>query len=381
MSRKPLLPVGRRTAFTLVELLVVIAIIGVLVALLLPAVQAAREAARRTQCNNNLKQLTIALHNYHDTYLAFVYRRGGTSVGAATADHNNSRLSGWIPLLPFFEQKPMYDRIAAGDPAASPPIFPQGPHSWAGWAPWDDSPDVLLCPSDSGITAKNLRINSYAFSTGDGMQALHENNGTMVGLNTNNGIMRGPFGNNRNTFTMAAITDGTSNTAAFSERLCQQNVPGTYKQQAPGNVGSARELEHVLGAATRVTGLTTNPGLCRTVSDGKYFLAGTPVSSRFGIHWSDAQAAYNGYNTILPPNAPACADGGDWGDQGNMVIPPASRHPGGVNVSFCDGSVRFVGNTINTGNLAIGQPATGPSNYGVWGAMGSKSGGDQVTNQ
>src|SRR5262245_47381867 len=121
---------SKRRAFTLVELLVVIAIIGVLVALLLPAVQAAREAARRTQCNNNLKQLTLALHNYHDTYLFFVYRRGGTA-GATTLLGNQNRLSGFIPLLPFLEQQPMYENIRAGDPTTTPdPTPPQGQTAW-----------------------------------------------------------------------------------------------------------------------------------------------------------------------------------------------------------------------------------------------------------
>lgn len=130
-----------RPGFTLVELLVVIAIIGILVALLLPAVQAAREAARRMQCSNNLKQLSLALHNYHDTYKTFVYRSGGTccsSVGGLQ-NSNRARLSGFVPLLPFYEQGPLYDRIVAGD-AANPP---HGPHSWSGWVVWDDAPDML----------------------------------------------------------------------------------------------------------------------------------------------------------------------------------------------------------------------------------------------
>jgi prepilin-type N-terminal cleavage/methylation domain-containing protein/prepilin-type processing-associated H-X9-DG protein len=361
---------ARRTAFTLVELLVVIAIIGVLVALLLPAVQAAREAARRTQCNNQLKQLTIALHNYHDTYQVFVFRRGGTG-GGTTATSNQNRLSGFIPLLPFFEQTAMYNNIAGGDQTISVP--PMGPTAWGAWPTggrhdgWNDSPDTLLCPSDDGYPNKRGRFNSYAFSVGDQVE------GATGGIG---GQFRGPFGVSANCYGMHSITDGTSNTVAFSERLCMQNIPGTYKQQAPGNVGSARELEHVLGVATRVSGLISNPALCRTVTDGRFFVAGTPVSSRFGISWSDGQVAYIGFNTVLPPNASACSDGGDWGDQNHMVVPPASRHPGGVNASFCDGSVRFINNNINTGNLAVRQPLSGPSNYGVWGALGSRNGGD-----
>ncbi len=118
----------RRRAFTLVELLVVIAIIGILVALLLPAIQAAREAARRTQCNNNLKQIGVALHNYHDVNKSFVYMKGGTAgYGNATRfDGNYYRRSGIVSLFPYMEQGPLYDSIQAGDPTTAPPVPPGG---------------------------------------------------------------------------------------------------------------------------------------------------------------------------------------------------------------------------------------------------------------
>src|SRR5690606_35651696 len=125
-----------RSGFTLVELLVVIAIIGVLVALLLPAVQQAREAARRMQCSNNLKQMGLALHNYHDTYGSFPPRATGTTHGPNGDSHNNGRLNGLIPLLPFLEQGAMYDRIATGDGTRAP----FGPATWIGWEPWNTSP-------------------------------------------------------------------------------------------------------------------------------------------------------------------------------------------------------------------------------------------------
>src|SRR5690554_6653493 len=101
-------PVCRR-AFTLVELLVVIAIIGVLVALLLPAVQQAREAARRMQCSNQMKQLALAIHNYADTFQAFPQKKAGTTQGGDCANHNGGFSSGWMRLMPFYEQNALYD--------------------------------------------------------------------------------------------------------------------------------------------------------------------------------------------------------------------------------------------------------------------------------
>jgi prepilin-type N-terminal cleavage/methylation domain-containing protein/prepilin-type processing-associated H-X9-DG protein len=369
---------SKSLGFTLVELLVVIAIIGVLVALLLPAVQAAREAARRTQCSNNLKQLGLALHNYHDVYSVFVYRSGGTCGEPVPCD-NQCRRSGFVSLLPFIEQVPMWEQVRAGMPVTGclTPRATEGPNAWASWAPWNDSPDVLLCPSDTGYPGKVGRFNSYAISLADQAESL--TNGY-----TSTRMIRGIFaarGSNpapHTCYGMKNVTDGTSNTIAFSERLNQANTP--YRGEQPISV-PAKTVEHVLAVHQRVSGLVSQPSLCLRVTDGRYFVAGSQVQARFGIAWQDAQPMYVGFNTVLPPNAPACADGGTFGDSTHLVMPPASRHPGGVNGVFVDGAVRFISNTINTGNLNAYQPLTGPSVYGVWGAMGSRDGGDLATIQ
>jgi prepilin-type N-terminal cleavage/methylation domain-containing protein/prepilin-type processing-associated H-X9-DG protein len=357
---------NRRRAFTLVELLVVIAIIGILVGLLLPAVQAAREAARRMQCSNNLKQLGLALHNYHDSFKSFPYRSGGTdgSSGAGLANSNRGRLSGWIPLLGFIEGSAQFSLIRQGD-ASNPP---QGPNSWAGWGPWNTSPSFMRCPSDNGFN-NATRTNSYAMSAGDAVEGL---------TNGISGQARGIFSPRpgRITYRFRDVVDGTSNTIAYSERLCQQK--GSFRGQNPSTV-QAEQVEHIMGTHTRVSGLINTPSLCRTVSDGRFFIAGSLIQQRFGIAWQDAQPMYNSFNTVLGPNSPSCADGGSFGDSTHLVIPPASRHTGGVNAAMADGSVQFFSNSIDTGNLNARQTLNGRSQYGVWGALGSKDGNEVVT--
>lgn len=343
-----------RRGFTLVELLVVIAIIGVLIALLLPAVQQAREAARRMQCSNQLKQLGLALHNYHDTYGTFPPRKQGTTGPSESARiaHNYGRASAFIALAPYYEQASMYNQIVAGDPSISYP--PYGPAAWKGWAVWNTPPKMLLCPSGTAFNKQNNAVN-YMFSVGD-----------QINNNRDSTNLRGVF-QNREGVGFKDITDGSSNTIAMSERLITNYSLGSQS----GNI------EPKAGTATGFSGLATNPGQCVASVSGKYYNNTSSLKGRTGWRWTDGQIEKVGFTTVLPPNAPSCIDGGNVnGDGQHTIMSPTSNHPGGVMGLFCDGSVTFVTDTINTGNLSAGSVTSGQSPYGVWGAMGSKAGGE-----
>ena len=348
----------RNRGFTLVELLVVIAIIGVMVGLLLPAVQAAREAARRMQCGNNLKQLALAHHNYESTYKMLPARKGGTEGFDGPSGSRNRLCTGFVGILPYIEQQPMYDLIQAGDPANG--IAPGGRTAWEGWVVWDNSPASLRCPSDPNNIAGGRR-NSYAFSVGDQAEGIRDGQ-----------VNRGVFAYRRNVL-FRDIKDGLSNTILMSERLIHSDYAG--EQPSPAGF---QALDYVVGSAL-VPGVHNSPALCRTVTLGRWYAEGTPVNNHWGRHWVDGQSHRVSFNTILPPNSPTCFDRGSWADQQGMVLPPVSRHTGGVNVALADASVRFVSDSINAGDANMPAPlgeVSGPSPYGVWGAMGSKGGGE-----
>lgn len=363
---------ARRTAFTLVELLVVIAIIGILIALLLPAIQAAREAARRSQCNNNLKQLGLALQNYHDTNRAFPYGKGGTGycqASSAPFQGNCSRLSGLIPMLPYLEQQAMWDNIRSATVDTGTSNSPQGPAGWIGWGAWNYTLPGLVCPSDivpvpaAGSTGQN----NYAFSRGDSIYN-----------NCYNSTSRGLFAYNTNV-TIAQITDGTSNTVAMAERC---------RAVADGGLGQAGPIPLKSGEATSVANLNsnpaTNPGSClaQVGSNGAFYATPANCKTRFGRLWTDGQMERTGVNTVIAPNGPACTgDSNIYADSASGVYPPSSYHPGGALAVMADGSVRFVSEAIDTGNLAYTEALAGPSPYGVWGALGSKDGGEGTSNQ
>jgi prepilin-type N-terminal cleavage/methylation domain-containing protein len=369
----------KKNAFTLIELLVVIAIIGVLVGLLLPAVQQAREAARRASCINKVKQLGVAVANHESAKSYIPAIKGGTCAftGAATCyvgglshaqKQNGGRRSVFVELLPYMEELSVYEAIMAG---GAPDRQPGGPYAWEGWGPWGKTFSWLRCPSDFG-TSTQTRLNNYAACVGD----------NVAGQNANSGNSRGAFmgasyeaGANPRRMVVKGtkfkdITDGTSKTLLFSERMIGDN-------STPHTAGSEDFRQAV---AMSVTGISTNPSSCMAVADGNGFVSGTSVKGRWGNIWTDGQAGRIGFNTVLGPNTPSCeANGNPNADSGTVVYAPNSAHPMGVCVVRVDGSTDFINDNIDTGNTSAAPPgrtSSAASPYGVWGAMGTKAAGD-----
>ena len=296
-------PCRARTGFTLVELLVVIAIIGVLVALLLPAVQAAREAARRSSCSNNLKQLGIALHNYHDTLQTFPY--GYMEEGML------HKRDCWVQqVMPFMEMSNMYDQ------------YMQTNVEWIMDIPGalKDTPiKTLMCPSDGAGPAKGASGGVRA--GGAGFQ------GNYVGC-TGDGIMlhtaqlKGMFYKLSRT-NFATLTDGTSNTLAFSEVKIRGESTGGWGEGG-GYWGGARWGGY---------GFTTLEAPNTTVADKVYSCKSTTFPKAPCISLTGADTTQNFAR---------------------------SYHPAGVMATLADGSTRMISNTIDlTTYRALGTTSGG----------------------
>jgi prepilin-type N-terminal cleavage/methylation domain-containing protein len=347
----------QRRGFTLIELLVVIAIIAILIALLLPAVQQAREAARRSQCRNNLKQLGLALHNYHDNFTLLPgYAMGSgcsNNIGAGPAGFR-TRLSGVVSLLPYYDQAPLFNQITSAVPSEFP---------WNAVSYWNTAPVMLSCPSDTGKfapagTARGKR--NYVFCSGDSWAANLPGNGASV----NNPVMvqgRGMF-SALLCYGFRDCTDGTSNTAAMSEAIAPANAT------ALGMVSSAS---------------STTPAACRlqyNASTRTVNSAWTGDTAR-GFRWGDGGAFFSTFTTAIPPNSASCflTGASHWWDG---IYAASSQHVGGAHVLMMDGAVRFVSENIDAGNQAAALPgntAGGLSPYGVWGAVGTRAAGETVS--
>jgi prepilin-type N-terminal cleavage/methylation domain-containing protein len=363
---------GRRHGFTLIELLVVIAIIAILIALLLPAVQQAREAARRTQCKNNMKQLGLALHNYLDVAKMFPYRRGGTVSSSATLGNDNHG-SGLTMLLPYLDQGPLYNQIASAQTFGTTTYSPFGDSAsdGSGYLLWRQEIPGFQCPSSPNtkpVAATNALhgLSHYGFSAGDSATYNDVTGATGVTAVQARTLSRGPFGY-QTSRRIADLTDGTSNTVLM------------------GEITSAKSLQSmdVLSGTVRNMGdgIYASPLTCRNTvngSTGEYLPAhAANVSSSRGSRWARGFMGYIGVTTILPPNSPSCAG---MGFDSSGIFSVTSRHVGGAHVLLGDGAVRFISQNIDCGNLAAPDPKTvsGASPYGVWGSLGSIAGGEPV---
>lgn len=320
-----------RRAFSLIELLVVIAIIGILIALLLPAVQAAREAARRTQCTSNLKQIGIALHGYHNVWntfpVGFMYGvpfgqlPGQPTIPDSLAFHY--RWSAFAQLAAFMEQGNLHNAINFNWPVDTGPIeeLDVPPYTFFPANTTIRAVTVLsfLCPSD-GQTAPDPTSGpvNYVFCSGDGQH------GGDAGCA--NGVFDMPYARS-----MKQIGDGASQTVAASESLL--GFRGTAEQASTQPWPS-----DVRRAFARSNGEMPNVAECATA----------PAGWRFdkGIGWYDGDYRSTLYNHFLTPNSKQHDCMGAKIRHNPAWRAARSQHPGGVSVLFVDGHVQFVKNTI-----------------------------------
>jgi prepilin-type N-terminal cleavage/methylation domain-containing protein len=331
-------PTQKKRGFTLIELLVVIAIIAILIALLLPAVQQAREAARRTQCKNNLKQLGIALHNYHDTFNCFppAHIRTDPNWPTTGGTTNWRGFSAHSMLLPYIEQAPLYASLNFNTHhEAAPNVDPNNTKLAA-----------FLCPSDTPFPGSVHRgNNNYPGCMGPNL-------GQYVAAGVRNGVFSFDI-----VVRMGDIRDGTSNTIAFGEHFVGDNNNGGYR---PGDV--------VRGIA--YSGNNNKPTPAQLDAYGVACDAGKANHhSHGGREWASGMPAQTLFNTAAQPNwkYPTCqiCPGCGWMDSQGM-FPARSRHTGGVQVCLADGAVRFVSDNVDLATWQNAGSMNGEEVLGEW---------------
>jgi prepilin-type N-terminal cleavage/methylation domain-containing protein/prepilin-type processing-associated H-X9-DG protein len=370
-----------RRGFTLIELLVVIAIIAVLIALLLPAVQAAREAARRAQCSNNLKQIGLALHNYHtaiDRFPMGVSKNPLWGPGDTDGQWGYGRWTGWSAqalLLAYMEQNPLYNaaNFSVGPGAGGGMLG-----SWPNSTIYNTVINTYLCPSDPN--ADFDRSNSYFASIGSTTYESPLNSSGMFAAFTSYGLRD--------------CTDGSSNTIAFAESLTgqdnagfgygsQQNTasgtnyrgnvgttatdPGTGGQGADDPSGYYGKAAQFLYASANSVAVLQGLQACAA----GWNKPNSTYSSMRGFCWADANGGWTYCNIIQTPNHDSVFSGGGcrFGSGGDGIdsafsYAVSSNHPGGANVLMTDGSVHFIKDSVS--RL-------------TWWGLGTRNGGEVIS--
>jgi prepilin-type N-terminal cleavage/methylation domain-containing protein/prepilin-type processing-associated H-X9-DG protein len=351
-----------RPAFTLIELLVVIAIIGLLLLLLMPGVQAARETGRRVQCMSALKEIGLALHNYHS--INGVFPMGGSKNNRKTRPDSYDQWDVWsahAAILPLLDQAVLFNAIN----------FDFAPEIDDGIAhPMNSTVDLLvlgqfLCPSDP--YAGQWVTNSYHGSYGTTTSSNYPQTGGCTGLFTV-----------EVSYNLNQCKDGTASTIAFSEALVGDgrgyarigNVavdPSRYR----GNAYMGSDIPeppgiHVLDASTAESTVLNGMATC-----AELFRTSSAIADHRGWRWGLGVTGFTMFNTVQTPNDAQNPYGGcrfntrtNWNMDDGFVFGASSAHPGGVNVLFVDGSVRFVKDRVSRR---------------VWWALGTKSGGEAIS--
>jgi prepilin-type N-terminal cleavage/methylation domain-containing protein/prepilin-type processing-associated H-X9-DG protein len=334
-----------RRGFTLIELLVVIAIIAVLIALLLPAVQAAREAARRMQCVNNLKQIGLALHNYHQTIGSFPIGSSANLQKLPNTYAGPHGLSAHAQMLGFLELTTLYNSINFDFGVATAQV-PAGPINSTAY---NTKVSVFMCPSDPNVGVNFLNNYCDSFGTTTTTSTIQMTNGS-TGLFTW-----------WKSYGIQSCVDGTSNTIAFSESLVGDDSTSNFNSGS-GIIGIAiPAAAEVIDASANWPAVQGALQLCNAAYNSKSV---ANLSNTSGNYWMRGGAADTLFNTVVTPNSQLypwsyCTD--NAGANSEVEFSKAeSKHPGGVNVLMADGSVRFIKDAINQATwFALGTRASG----------------------
>ncbi len=417
------------SGFTLLELVIVVGVLGILVGLLLPAVQAAREAARRMSCSNNLKQVALGIHQYHTSFRILPPHGTGTFNHANDSGTSNQfRLSFLVSILPYIGETPRWEAISRSyegdaplndvavekanpnlmetdweadlpdwdsddsEPEKATHIYPpMGPSpSIRAYPFWRGEIPCYRCPSDPGRGEPALGRTNYAACLGDAIEGLDEGrwrfreskwepSGKEQMLATGRGMFV-PRGITR----LSDVTDGLSSTIMLGEI---NTALGDKDTRTTPSINNGWK-----------DGILTNVSTCKMQNDperpvfwsrgevwngdsfgGTVSLPRLSTQAR-GFRWSDSMPLMTGFNTIKPPNNELCFGGAS---ETIGVLPTSSRHQGGAHVAMGDGAIIFLTDSIDWGNDSesgtvtldgTGQLAPGQESvFGLWGAMGTRA--------
>ncbi|MDA8743852.1 DUF1559 domain-containing protein [Rubripirellula amarantea] len=424
-------PISRATiahaGFTIVELLAVVVVIGMLVGLLLPAVQSAREGARRISCSSNLAQIGLAVTGYHVTFDQFPVQLSGTDGSEVLHHDNDRRLSIFVAILPFISQEQFADAIA--QPLPKPSYVASGWNDgyemsdmgdmgnmdfedakddvqdefWGAggpepfvhqYRPWVTEIPSFRCPSDPGYGSPSLGRINYAACIGDGI--VGSSTGAMKLVNgryvhddelqkTIDVSMRGIFVP-RQVTRLKDIDDGRSQTILLGEIATGLSD------------GDWRTTPAIASLVDSSASLRDQPNMAETSSlvdperpnfwNDEVQLAKSlsQLGQQRGYRWADGMPLYTSFQAISAPNFGIILD--ENRDDSDGVLPSSSRHEGGVHVCLADGAVRFVTDSIDAGNPSAKTVYPGsypdvnpPSPYGLWGALGTRGSSELAASQ
>jgi prepilin-type N-terminal cleavage/methylation domain-containing protein/prepilin-type processing-associated H-X9-DG protein len=348
----------RRSGFTLIELLVVIAIIAVLIALLLPAVQAAREAGRRLQCVNNLKQIALAMQNYISSIGVFPIGQSWATNTASLEYNPSSNPWGHFPqMLNFLEQGTIFNAANfAWAPASSINIA-----YYTNSTVTNSRISAFICPSDgvsptfvsTSGTVYDFNCN-YVGSTGTTINAVGNPTQTSK-IQQTTGIFGfdSPTLHNVPVYSMASVTDGTSNTIAYSEHLVGGGT-GSFSDPYRVSWEGVPQVAAVVIQDAWTVGIPAVSQVLQacasaaTQTSGSSAAGYTNAGASLWIGWLDCTL----FNTIAPPNNAqyafaACDQSSEGALTRSGIVNATSHHPGGANYAFVDGSVHFIKSSIS----------------------------------